>query len=213
MTRQPWGLEVHYWMIMGFFYLGWSWGYILKRDPVVHIQLNHRVGRCGCWFQTLSSVCLSFWRFRQQQTGNAQGNLHAAYLSYCLMPPFASHIFPGRWDGSAPVSALELTQSRACPLCWHSLCCLTALLGLFHRRMWAQKAAAWSPPFGILWEKQVQREDEASVHPGSLALRSTLEGKGWVMVLLGQNHCRARRLERVYFFLLLKTWRIIWFGS
>lgn len=40
-----------------------------------------------------------------------------------------------------------------------------------------------SPPFGILWEKEVQREDKASIHPDFLALRSTLEGKGCVMVI------------------------------
>lgn len=33
--------------------------YFFKRDPVVHMQLNHKVGRCGCWFQMLSSVSLS----------------------------------------------------------------------------------------------------------------------------------------------------------
>lgn len=98
------------------------------------------------------------------------------------------HICPERWWG-APISASELTQSRAMPS-------LLTQFGLSHCTVVIisdpkqQKGVSTkshnrkpSPPFGILWEKEVQREDKASIHPDFLALRSTLEGKGCVMVI------------------------------
>lgn len=121
---------------------------------------------------------------------------------------------PERWVGSAPIRALELTEPRVCLLCSHSLACLTAQLWSSltssHRRVWAQKATAGSPPSGILWEKT--SSERRSIHPSILVplpLDLPMKGRAesWS---LGWNHCRARKLEGVYFFIGNMEDNMVW---
>lgn len=167
---------------------------------------------CVCFLEELDNS--------KQEMHRATYMLGISATAWCLpllLTRTHLHICPERWDGSAPIRALELTQFRACPLCWQSLCHLTTQLWLSlthsNRRVWAQKATTESPlPHSAFFGGRKFREK--TKHLSILVfwpLDLPLKGRA-VSWWLGQNHCRTRRLESIYIYIfLLKTWRIIWF--